>query len=116
MYPFTLRDWLTHLVFVAQGFNHRVSASLNAVVKSALAKMGQDNRVDDIGRNCIGQLTFKTVTHFYAHLALLLRDDQQGAIVFTFLTDTPGATQLIAKILDFYTLQIRNSNHNDLVT
>ncbi|OIQ65412.1 hypothetical protein GALL_530280 [mine drainage metagenome] len=64
----------------------------------------------------VGQHRLQAVTHLDADLALGRSDQEQHAVVLGLGADAPGATQLVAVVLDLVALQARDGGDHQLVT
>ena len=60
----------------------------------------QDRGLDNVFRECIGQLPFEAVSHFDSHLSFAGRHNQKYPVVFILLTDLPAPPQLVAIVFE----------------
>src|SRR5215469_5238149 len=99
----------------AQHLQDRGGAGDNAGAEVAAAKVRQNLALDYRPIDCVGQRSLKPVADFDADLVLLGRDNQQHAVVFALLPDSPEAAELVTEIFDRKTLQRRKSYDHDLL-
>lgn len=74
-----------------------------------------DDLVDNHRGLGIGEAILKAIADLDAQLAVVAGHDQQGAVIFVLLPDTPGTAQLVAVVFDGHALQVRHGDHHHLL-
>src|SRR5215813_12384662 len=97
-----------------QDLDQIVDSALDPTGHIAGAKPGQDGILDDQAGDRIGQGSFEAIADLDAHLTLVRRNDEQRAVVETFLTDPPVPPEPVAVVGDVVTLQRRQCDHHEL--
>src|SRR5262249_59016976 len=69
---------------------------------------------DDEGGDACGQASFEAIAALEAPLTLVRPNDEQRAVVETFLTDPPVPPEPVAVVGDVVTLQRRQCDHHEL--
>ncbi len=91
MPAFLAADGAASLVLATDRFDHAPDAGDDAAVEVAQPEVGDDLVVDDPPGEQVGEAAFEPVADLDAHLALLFRHQQQGAVVLALLSQSPGS-------------------------
>ncbi|MNM87145.1 hypothetical protein D3C81_993190 [compost metagenome] len=102
------------LILPGQGLHDALAAGDHAGHHVAALEGGQDPGLDDVGGDGIGQSPFQAITHFDAHPALILGDQQQHAVVLALLAYAPVATELVAVLLYGLPIEAVDGDHHQL--
>ena len=88
------------LVFSAHRLHHRGHARLQSAGVVAFLKKRRNNVVGDVEAGRIGQRTLDAVAGLDKHLAVFDEDEKHGAVIASFLSDTPGLRDALGVIGD----------------
>ncbi len=111
---FLLAGVVHGLILPGQGLHDGLAAGDDAVHHVAPLEGGQDPGLDDVRGDGVGQGAFQAITHLDTHLALVLGDEQQDAVILALLADAPVATELIAVLLYGLAIQAVDGDHHQL--
>ena len=102
--PFPLSSFLAGataaFVFTAHRLHHRGHARFQSAGVVAFLKERRDNVVGDVEAGRIGQRTLQAVAGLDKHLAVFDEDEEDGAVIASFLADTPGLRDALGVIGD----------------
>ena len=94
--------------------DHLRDAGLDASVVVAQFEMRGDGLIDDPIRDRIGQRALESVAHFDAHAPVVLRDQQDRAVVDTLASELPLIGHADAVLLDLLRVGRGHDQHHDL--
>ena len=110
------RDCLGLIFWQRELGDDRLGTSNDTLLQVAGSKRGQDLGLDDRRRQCVRQHRFEPVTDLDPHLSVVGGHDQDNPIIANLVAYAPSTTKLIAVILDWVALQIRDRRYHHLVT
>src|SRR5207302_4415320 len=94
--------------------HHRVHAGVDAAVEIAVAKARRDDVAHDALGGGVVEHALQTVAHLDAQRPIVLRDDEQGAVVDLLATQLPALDDAQRVLLDRLGRRARHYQHRDL--
>jgi hypothetical protein len=100
-------------LFAVDDTDHAIDTRLDAGTELAGAEGGTDRLVDDAVRGEVGERALETATDLDAHPSILLRDEQDRAVIDALSTGLPGIGDADRILLDLLRLRGRHDEHRD---
>src|SRR5207302_511405 len=94
--------------------HHRLHAGVDATVEIAVAKARRDDVAHDALGGGVIEHALQTVAHLDAQRPIVLRDDEQGAVVDLLATELPALDHAQRVLLDRLGRRARHHQHRDL--